>query len=163
MQPAAVLDLEPLWRALGDGDILSVATAAQKIDLLWKEILKLVMVQVSSECSSLCQKAPSASLLRSMSVAEMEQLEWATITSEIRRMAPTLHELLITVASSNDHRNKIKCGSAHNPGICMAVSILLKERCMHINGLQSIISLLLYTSNTNKVVSIIQNVKSLLH
>ena len=148
MQPALV----ELSRTLITGNYTAIATVARTIGPLWDEVVKLVTVQIACECSALCQKSPSA-LLRSMSVEEMETFSWATMMSEIRRLAPTLLQILMVVSSSNDHRNSNKTGSAHDPGICMTLCILLKERCTHIIGLQSLISLLLYMSNTNKVVS----------
>ena len=52
----------------------------------------------------------------------------------------------------NDHRNIIKVGAAHYPGICCAAAILLKERNHEMCGLQSLVSLIMYTCHAEKQV-----------
>ena len=88
-----------------------------------------------------------------MSIVQLKAFSWNEFVTPLKGLAPILLKLLQVVASSNDHRNNLKKGDAHNPGICMAVAVLLKERCMHVSGLQSVVSLLLYMSSANKVVN----------
>lgn len=54
--------------------------------------------------------------------------------------------------SHTDHRNDMKLGEIHQPAICMAVAILLKERNQEMVGLQTCVSLLLYISRAQKQV-----------
>ena len=60
--------------------------------------------------------------------------------------------LFTTITSFNDHRNKIKAGDFHLPGICSAVAVLIKERNREMCGLQSVISLLMYACHCDKQV-----------
>ena len=54
---------------------------------------------------------------------------------------------------TSDHRNEQKRADYHNPGICMSTAVLLKERNREIVGVQTHISLALFTSRVNKDVS----------
>ena len=65
---------------------------------------------------------------------------------ELQAKAPTLLRVLSTIGAHNDHRNQKKCGSM--------ASVVLKERNREMCGLQSIMSLLLFASRVDKVVSI---------
>ncbi len=65
--------------------------------------------------------------------------------------APTLFKLLVT---RSDHRNKTKKGAKHHPGICMALSVLLKERNREMSGLQTFLSLVLFSTRVNKKVCV---------
>jgi len=73
--------------------------------------------------------------------------------------APTLLHVLSSIVSYSDHRNK-KANSAHHPGLCMTVVILLKERNREVCGVQSLLSLLLYSSHVDKQVGICEIKKS---
>ena len=67
--------------------------------------------------------------------------------------APTLLRLLSTIVQHNDHRNTSKRGDRHNPGISMAMAVLLKERNREMCGLQSLIVLLLFKGQAHKKAS----------
>ena len=50
------------------------------------------------------------------------------------------------IVTANDKRKQTAVPGSHNPGLCMAVAILLKERNREMCGLQSIISpIILFT------------------
>ncbi len=49
----------------------------------------------------------------------------------------------------------MKVGEAHFPGICSAAAILLKERNREMCGLQSLVSLLMYSCHAEKQVKFI--------
>ena len=74
------------------------------------------------------------------------------LIDELSSKTPMLLQILRTLTSANDHRNKHKSGSVHQPGICMAASVILKERNREMCGVQSVISLLLFSSHANKQV-----------
>ena len=44
----------------------------------------------------------------------------------------------------------MKVGSSHNPGICCAAADLLKERNREMCGLQSLVSLLMFSCHAKK-------------
>ena len=66
--------------------------------------------------------------------------------------ASTLHHILSSVVTHSDSRNKVKFDTAHFPGICMTVAVLLEERNQETCGIQSIISMFLYYFHAEKQV-----------
>lgn len=82
----------------------------------------------------------------------LAEFSWTVLVEVLQKKAPTFFQILSTIASHGDHRNKMKVGDAHNPGICMAAAVILKERNREMNGVQSLLSLLLFTSHVNKQV-----------
>lgn len=58
------------------------------------------------------------------------------------------------MVGKNDARNMQKRDTAHYPGICFAVAVILKERSREMCGLQSFVSLLLMASGVEKKVTI---------
>ena len=81
------------------------------------------------------------------------EFQWNDFIEDVSQKAPTLYHILSSIVAHSDHRNKKKMQSAHHPGLCMAVAILLKERNREICGVQSILSLILYSSHVDKQVS----------
>ena len=69
---------------------------------------------------------------------------------ELQTKCPTLLQLLWAIVSRSDHRNRVKQGEQHYPGMCVAVAILLKERNKHMSGIQTLLSMVLYSSRVRK-------------
>ncbi len=112
-----------------------------------------VLDQLDNECTNLCQ-VTSPSLFSKVPLSELESFECEKFIRDLQERAPLFLQVLSTIASRNDHRNKCKTGKFHHPGICMAAAVILKERCQRMTGLQSVISLLLFTSHAEKQVSV---------
>ena len=119
---------------------------------LWtlRDLDRLILTE---ECSKLCQKTECASLFRNIPVTSLASNKWDAFISELVPKAPMLLHILNTLVSFNDKRNKTKFGSSHYPGICAAVAILLKERSQHMNGIQSLVSALMYSCHCEKQVN----------
>ena len=65
---------------------------------------------------------------------------------ELEKHAPMVLRIVSCLVTRTDGRNKTKKGTAHQPGICTAVAVILKERNREMCGLQSLqISLLMYS------------------
>ena len=111
----------------------------------------LLLDKLDAECSKLCQRNDK-SAFRNIPVSQMSAFDWKPLTNELELKAPMLLQILRTLASSKDHRNKRKSDSAHYPGICTAASVILKERNREMCGIQSVVSLLLFSSHANKQV-----------
>ena len=117
--------------------------------VLREAVTLLLLDKIDEECSKLCQRrSDSPSLFRKVPVTEMSDFKWDRFLDELRSKAPTLFQVLSTIASRNDHRNEHKCGHTHNAGS----AIVLKERNREMCGVQSIISLLLFSSHVDKQV-----------
>lgn len=106
---------------------------------------------ISRECSVLCQRADQ-SLFRTILVTDMADVTWQSFIDELCLKAPTLFNLLTTIVSCNDHRNTVKVGSCHHPGLVAAVAVLLKERSREMVGVQSLVSALMYSGHCEKQV-----------
>ena len=119
-------------------------------DNLRELLFKQFVAQIDSECSQLCQRQPKSSVYLKILQAPLADFNWKVFVEDLQNKAPTFFQLLSIIASHGDHRNKTKVGDTHNPGICMAAAVILKERNREMNGLQSILSLLLFTSHVNR-------------
>ena len=147
-------DLLKIGRVLAGGHIPTIARAVFSHAPLKEEILLKVLDTVLNECGDLCRKGPNnTTCFRNIPLEKMEEFEWSKCIEELHKKAPTLLRLLSTIVQHNDHRNTSKRGDRHNPGISMAVAVLLKERNREMCGLQSLIALLLFKGQAHKKVS----------
>ena len=92
-----------------------------------------------------CRRQP-VSVFRKVSLTQMENFSWDWFVDEVVTNCPVLYQLLMTVVFYTDRRNTHKKGSAHNPSVCMAVAVLLKEHNREMIGVQLYLSLVLYNS-----------------
>ena len=76
---------------------------------------------------------------------------------ELERDAPLLLQIIQCLVARNDYRNKCKVGAAHYHGICTAIAVMLKERNREMCGLQSLLSLLMYSGHCEKQVLMFRN------
>ena len=141
-----------IGRALAGGHLPSIAKSIMGHDNLRELLFKQFVAQIDLECSQLCHRPPKSSVYRKMPQALLADFSWKFFVEDLQNMAPTFFQILSTIASHGDHQNKTKIGGAHNPGICMAAAVILKERNREMNGVQSILSLLFFTSHVNKQV-----------
>ncbi len=142
-----------LGRPLAGRHIPSLAKAVMGQRDLRAAVLLEFLDQLDSECSKLCQKSPP-SLFCKVPVSKVEEFEWDQFIQELQDKAPLLSQILFTITSRNDHRNKLKCDRTHHPGICMAAAVILKERNQRMTGVQSLISLMLFASHVEKQVGV---------
>lgn len=145
-------DEAKIGRALAGGNITSVAKTVMNQINIRKEIWDLVIRDLERECASLCKRS-APSLFRKIGLQEMiDDFQWERLMSDLRTHAPLLLQILTSIVSTNDHRNKNKAGAAHYPGICMATAVILKERNREMCGIQSLVSLLLFSTHVEKKV-----------
>ena len=140
-------------RALASGNLPSLAKAVMKHQALAKLIIAQITNKVDNECNSLCQRSVP-SIFRKVPVSQMPEFKWEQCVEELRKSAPLMLQILTTITSKNDTRNKSKRGSTHYPGVCFACAVLLKERNREMCGIQSIVSLFLMVSGVEKKVNI---------
>ncbi len=123
-----------------------------KIEKLKKAVFTHIMQTLSNECSSLCQKRGGASLFRKISLVGLSSNMWDDFMNELESKAPTLIHIIVALVSFSDWRNINKVSTSHYPSICAAVAVLLKERNREMCGLQSLLSVLLYSCHSEKQV-----------
>ena len=142
-----------LGAALAVGHMPSVAEAIINHNELGNLVLQHFLDTIDQECTTLCQrKLEPSSPFCEVAVDKFPMFQWKSLIEHLLSTAPTLFRLLSTISSHSDHRNKKKVDSAHYPGICMTAAVLLKERNREMCGIQSLISLLLYTFHVDKQV-----------
>ena len=146
-----------LARAALGGDATSIAKAALAISSVREAVIQLLLGSLNEECNRLCRKKtttshPSTSLFRCIPVEKLAGFKWDDMMRELESDAPLLLQILVCLVARNDGRNKNKVGGAHHPGICSAVAVMLKERNREMCGLQSLLSLLMYSCHCEKQV-----------
>lgn len=142
-----------LGRALAGGHLPTIVRAIFSHKEL-RHLVELKMLDIlNSECSTLCRrKVDPPSPFRKIELSQLAEFQWSNFIQDLEVNAPTLLKVFSTIASHNDHRNDHKLGERHVPGICMAISTLLKERNREICGIQTMLSLILFTSRVQKQV-----------
>ena len=142
-----------LGRALAGGNLSTISKLVLAHNDLREQILLRVIEMIDRECACLCQRAASPpSIFRKIPIKSLAEFQWSGCIDELLRKAPVLLRVFSKIVSSNDHRNQQKRGDRHQPGICTAIAVLLKERNREMNGLQRMLSLVLFTSRVQKQV-----------
>ena len=141
-----------IGRALATGHLPSLAEAIMDHEDLADKVLQLFLDKLESECARLSQHSLPLSPFRRIPTDEYATFEWKEIIENLSQKAPTLFHVLSSIVAHSDRRNKKKVNTAHYPGLCMTVGVLLKERNREMCGVQSLISLILYSSHVDKQV-----------
>ena len=135
--------------SLLSGNSASIASAVLGMDVR-EAVLSHLLEQIDRKCGKLCQKV-TASHFRTIPTEELHTFKWLHLVAELESSSPLLFRALSTIAG-HDRRNKTKVGPAHFPGICTAAAVILKERNREMCGLQSLVSLVMYTCHGEKQV-----------
>ena len=145
-----------LFRSLLGGHYPSFANAVMANPNIREAVLTSFLNLINAECNTLCKKlADPPSRFRKIDLGELSDFSWKPLIIELQDNAPVLFKILTSIVSHSDSRNNFKVGSAHFSGICTAVSVVLKERNREMCGIQSLVSLLMYSSCCEKQVHVI--------
>ena len=138
-------------QAVAGGHPSSIAKAVFAEPSTRSILIDKVAVLINEECSQLCSlSAQPMSLFRQVSFEPSPSFSWSQCMEELLTKCPALLQLLWAIVSRSDHRNRVKQGEQHYPGMCVAVAILLKERNKHMSGVQTLLSMVLYSSRVRK-------------
>ena len=144
-----------LGQALAGGHLPTIAKLVLAHEGIREHILLKLFDLIDAECDKLCQLAGNPLLFsEKISVEKLPEFHWRSCIKELEVKAPTLLQILSTILSRNDHRNQLKQGERHHPGICMAIATLLKERNHEMDGVQTFVSLVQFTSRIQKQVRV---------
>ena len=141
-----------LARAVLGSDPVSITKAALQINGVKEAVVTQLLGWLNKECSKLCGFKPTSSLFCRIPVDKLAEFKWGDMMVELEQDAPLLMKIIQCLVARNDSRNKCKVGAAHYPGICTAVAVILKERNREMCGLQSLLSLLMYSCHCEKKV-----------
>ena len=139
--------------SLVNGHTPSIASAILNIKSLQEAVITHLIQTLTNECNKLCQLTRGPSLFRTIPVMDLASVRWEAFIEELHTKAPTLLNILLTIVAVRDKKNTTKVGTSHYPGVCTAIAILLKERNMHMCGLQHLVSALMYNCHCEKQAS----------
>ena len=131
------------------GHLPSLADAIMDQEDLHDILLQRLIDKINLECVQLCQLSRPLSPFRKWETEKFSSFKWKSFVDELAKYAPLLLQVLSAIVT---HKKK-NVTTVHYPKLCTAVAVLLKERNREMCGLQSIISLLLYSSHVDKQVS----------
>ena len=137
-------NLSKVGRALAGGNLSTISKLVLSHEDLREQILVRIMDEINRECACLCQRG-DPSVFRKIPLQNLADFKWSICGDELQRKAPVLYRVFSKVVSSNNHRNQQKRGDQHLPGVCTAAAVLLKERSREMNGIQRMVSLVLFT------------------
>ena len=136
-------------RNLLGGHAPSIAKAVMAMENVRESLIHLFLLAINEECNVLCQRSEK-SLFRKMSVVQSLEFQWTPFVDELKAKSPLLYSILQSIVTRGDSRNTLKVGAAHNPAICMTAAVILKERNREMNGVQTLMSLLMYSCHCEK-------------
>jgi len=146
--------LSQIGRALAGGNLAAISRAIFACESLRDVILQKVTSIIDAELMHLCKRnANPPSLFRRVPIDALPEFRWCNCIAELKLKVPTLLQLVSALVSKNDSRNKQKHGEVHHPGICMAIAVMLKERNREMCGIQTLLSVILFSSRVQKQVS----------
>ena len=128
----------------------SLVNAVLADSILKEELLAAIVNELMRECDDLCGKK-KVSILRKSKADDLLQFSWEKLQSEWKEEAPTLYRILTAVATP---RLAAELGEDKLPSVCVAGSILLRSRNLHMSALQHLIGLILFHGNVRKQVTI---------
>ncbi len=147
--------LRKVGQVLAGGHLPSIARAVFSVSALRELLVDKFISHINDECATMCRKSGNApSLFRTFPVDKVDSFSLEKCIDEVKVKAPTLFKLLYFLVTRSDYRNKTKRGNKHHPGICMALSVLLKERNRELSGLQTFLSLVLFSTRVNRKVCV---------
>lgn len=145
--------LKPLTRSIGRMKYNSIAKQALRVSKVRSKVLSLLAQDIQKELGNICSKK-NWSILRDSSVSTLMSFTWDTLISELSVHAPTFLEMLRGIVQVKQSlREK---GQSQEPcenavvGICAA--IMLKNKNIHMNLFQKIVSHILYNGHAAKQV-----------
>lgn len=152
-KPLSLADLHSdISTALTSGSVKVIADTVFQHPVLRERLINKVLAVVDDECSALCSRAQPTPF-RSCKISELTSFSWSQYIHEMEKKSPILLQMLTKIASHSDHRNETKRADRHYPGICMSAAVLLKERNREIVGVQTHLSLALFSSRVHEDVS----------
>ena len=91
-------------------------------------VLERIVYKMNSECFRICQLTKPLSPLHKIDASKCSSFQWKMLVEDLLLKAPTLLKILSPIIIANDQHKWAAVSGSHNPGLCMAVAILLKER-----------------------------------
>jgi hypothetical protein len=153
--------LKPLAKSISQMNRLSIARNAMKDAKIRTYILGILKTDIHREMNAMCAISRKC-VLRQKSKKSIACFSWDKVYSELLKYAPTLHSVLkACVEVKRPKRPRLKPGiqivdqkKRNVIVISMCGAIFLRNKNMHMNLFQKVVSLLLHSGHASKQVSI---------
>ena len=152
--------MKKLAKSIGRHDPNSIARQVMSHSRVKTAVIKKMSRVVCREMEDMC-KINTHSILRDSSPETLKAFNWDVLIHELNSKAPTFIQLLQGFLHTKKRRRSYRCPpkkSNQTPekiviGVC--ASIILRHRNIHMNLLQRLVSVVLYSGHTNKQVCIV--------
>ena len=153
--------LKTLARSVGRKHRASIARQAMKDSQIKMKVLDILGRHVQKEMKLLCSKN-TPSVLRDNSPDAVKKFSWNAVTSELETRAPTLFKVLMVLVVNRGFHQKSNVAPkksrtskpTHTAVVGMCAAILMKNRNVHLNLVQRVLSLALHSGHASKHVSL---------
>ena len=115
-----------------------------------EQLINEVLDLIEGECALLCSRSQQGPFRRAQ-VTEFDTFNWDHYIHKMEQKSIVLCLLRLIVGHS-DHCNQQKWAEHHVPGSCMTTAVMLKESNRDMVGVQTHVSLALFTSRVHKQV-----------
>ena len=124
------------------------------------KVLDILGRHVQKKMKLLCSKK-TPSVFRDNSPDAVKKFSWNAVTSELETRVPTLFNLMVLVVNQGFHQKsnvapkKSRTSKpTHTAVVGMCAAILMKNRNVHLNLVQRVLSLALHSGHASKHVSL---------
>ena len=136
-------DLEQLGKALCRGTFKEISNVAFKHTNIKKEIMKLFLKSIAKESEEMCSRK-NPSILRKTKREDIVNFSFDSFVDELKVKAPVLCGALMVATVKNTHNQK---SNIWIPSITVDASVLLKNRCLHMNAFQILMNTIMHHSS----------------
>ena len=145
-------DPKKLYEAMVKGDSPDLLAPKLLENMHMREaLLKCVFRELNFQCDALCKLKDGQSLLRQSTREDLMEFNFVHLIDEWKGKAPLLLTFLRTVSNSPKNEQELLTSSGLT-GLCMAGSILLRQRNTHMSALHHMVGIVLHHGNASKMV-----------
>ena len=148
--------LKCLARSIGRLNYRSVARQAMKVPKIRAKVMVILAADIQKELTIMCAKKRK-SILHGATPESVKSFSWGILLSELDTFAPTFTKVLRGIVQvkrrvriANKGRKSWRPSEEAVVGVCAA--IMLRNRNVHMNLLQRIVSLILHNGHASKQV-----------
>ena len=103
--------LSRIGRALAGGNLAAISRAVFACEGLRDVVVQKIIATLDAELVQLCKRNMNPpSLFRRVPIDALSEFRWCNCIAELNLKAPLLLQLVTSLVSKNDGRNKQKCG-----------------------------------------------------
>ncbi len=143
--------LKKIGRSVGRRSRAGIARQCMKDAKIKSSVIQLTVKTIKKEIKAMCAYK-NGSLLLDRSSYGLSSFNWDNLIEELKRHAPTLFEILHGCVTRKKPKNSRSYRVKDEGVIGICAAILLRHQNHHMNLVQRILSLLLYSGHAPKMV-----------